>query len=709
MKIIAVIKRIILLSFIPFIFTTCFLEAPEAPSWELDLVIPLIDEDYPLSDLRGPILEDSSDGFIDVDSNVILRLNVQDTIGTIKISKDLLTVPGIESVTIGEPIGPIELNNIGIDQAFESASLSDISPAVAAAPNGTNVPVPAFNLDPIVNEIAIADVEEADMSQGIIRISVANGFIDAPGSGIPITNLQIVLTGADNAVLGTADFGTINAGATVTRDINLAGKTMVVPISSLATGDSPGVANFTINATSKQGKITITVSFIPPFVATRVKGNLPQIDIDIANSIPLGISGSTVLISGRFRPDTDDMTFSIQNLLQVPLQANLILPNFIDSASNLPKEVSWENIPPGSTELRIVELGGDSLTNPIEGLPLSDIDYLFSASTILTGSSSTITENDAVIITIGLDTLRFKRWKAFFDETIPTTETNIENTPEGFAGITFEDVELIMKLHNTISVPMFLDLDIVGTNSLFGTSAGLSLRNAEIVFPPFFSTQPETTIIKFIKDMTCVNELCQPSGDSDIIDFFNIFPDKITISGKTDLLGEGVVAVGQSLGGGFELKIPFVFSLDSTAKFVPATMNTIAAFPDEQKEQIENNILYAIVESELENHFPLSGTISLLITDDSTKFNVHPDSLFMDTLFTFNLPDTDPDADIFSATSYDSVFLDSSIIRLFTRGEEHFIKPLIILKSTDGKPRSILPSNFIGITSVMTFRIKINP
>ena len=709
MKIRAVIKRLILLSFIPLLFTTCFLEAPQSPSWELDLVIPLIDEVYPLGDLRGPIQEDSSDGFIDVDSNNILRLNVQDTIGTIKISKELLTVAGIASVTISETVGPIELDNIGTDQTFESAALSSVSAAVAAAPNGTTVPVPPFDLDPIENEIAIADVEEADMSQGIIRISVANGFIDAPASGIPITNLVIVLTGADNATLGTTDFGTINPGQTVTRDIDLAGKTLVAPITILATGDSPGVGAFIINATSKQGKITIGVTFIPPFVATRVKGNLPQIDIDISNSIPLGISGSTELISGRFRSDTDDMTFSIQNLLQVPLQANLTLPNFIDSTSNVAKEVFWENIPPGSTDIRIVDLGGDSLTNPAGGMPLSDIEYVFSASTISTGMSSTITEDDAVIIVIGLDTLRFKRWRANFDETIPTTETNIENTPEGFAGINFEDVELIMKLHNSISVPMFLDLDIVGTNSLFGTSAGLSLRNAEILSPSFSSAQPETTVIRFIKDMTCVNDLCEPSGETDIVDFFNIFPDKITVSGETNLLGEGVVAIGQSLGGGFELKIPFVFSLDSTAKFVPATVYTIAAFQEEQKEQIENNILYAIVESELVNSFPLSGTISLLITDDSTKFNVHPDSLFMDTLFTFNLPDTDPDAGIFSATSHDSVFLDSSIIRLFTKGEEHYLKPLITLKSTDGKPRTIFPSNFIGITSVMTFRIKINP
>ena len=709
MKKIAVIKRLVFITFIPLTITTCILESPESPTWELDLVIPLIDEDYLLGDLRGPIQEDSSDGFIDVDTNNILRLNVQDTIGTVEISEELLTVAGIDSVTIRETIGPIELNNIGIDQIFESASLSDISPAVAAAPNGTTIPVPSFVLNPIDNDIAIADVEEADISQGIIRISVTNGFIDAPASGIPITNLLMILTGADNTALGTADFGTINPGETAIRDIDLANKTLVAPISSSATGNSLAVANFTINATSKQGKITISVAFIPPFVATRVRGIIPQIDIDISNSIPLGITGTTELISGRFRPETDDLIFSIENLLQVPLRANLLLPNFIDSTTNNAKEAIWENIQPGSTDIRIVELGGDSLTNPAGNFPLSDIEYVFSASTISTGMSSTISQDDAVIIIIGLDTLRFERWKANFDETIPTTETNIENTPEGFAGINFEDVELIIKLGNSISVPMFLDLDIVGTNSIFGTSASLALRNAEIGSPPLFSTQPESTIIRFIKDMTCVNDQCEPSGETDIVDFFNIFPDRISISGQTNLLGEGVVAVGQSLGGGFELKIPFVFSLDSTAKFVPATTNTIAAFQEEQKEQIENNILYAIVESVLENSFPLSGTISLLITDDSTKFNVHPDSLFVDTLFTFNLPDTDPDAGIFSATSHDSVFLDSSIIRLFTRGEEHYLKPLITLKSTDGKPRSILPSNFIGITSVMTFRIKINP
>jgi len=141
-------------------------------------------------------------------------------------------------------------------------------------------------------------------------------------------------------------------------------------------------------------------------------------------------------------------------------------------------------------------------------------------------------------------------------------------------------------------------------------------------------------------------------------------------------------------------------------------MNTIAAFDDERKEQIENNILYAIVESQLTNGFPLSGTLSLLITEDSTDFNVHPDSLFKDTsliFLTFVLPDTDPEQRIFTAVRRDSIFLDSSKIRIFTRGEDHYLKPLITLSSTDGKPRSIKPSDFIGIKSVMTFRVKINP
>jgi len=43
---IAVIKRFFLMAFIPLAFTTRLLEAPESPSWELDLVITLIDEDY---------------------------------------------------------------------------------------------------------------------------------------------------------------------------------------------------------------------------------------------------------------------------------------------------------------------------------------------------------------------------------------------------------------------------------------------------------------------------------------------------------------------------------------------------------------------------------------------------------------------------------------------------------------------------------------
>ena len=79
-----------------------------------------------------------------------------------------------------------------------------MSEADVAVANGTAVPVPGFSLAPIDNDVAITDVGEAAIEQGIIRISIYNGFIDAPNSGIPLTNMQIVLTDVNNTVIGTA-------------------------------------------------------------------------------------------------------------------------------------------------------------------------------------------------------------------------------------------------------------------------------------------------------------------------------------------------------------------------------------------------------------------------------------------------------------------------------------------------------------------------
>ena len=698
----------------------CLIETPESPTWELDLVIPLIDEKYPLSDMVGPISGDSSNGYIDLfDSLDILRLNVRDTIGTIVLDSSKLTVGGIGTISILQEIGALELNNFGSGEDFQSQSLSEISDAVRDAPNGIDILVPDFMLDPISNRMAIEDVIEATMEQGIIRISINNGFIDAPNSGIPLTNMKIVLSDSMGSKIDSALYDRIGPDSTETRDINLAGKTFFPPLFTTTTGGSPGTSgeiNFNINPTSKAGRIIISVQFVD-FLASRVKGNFPPAEIEISGSNPLGISGSTELISGRFRSDTDDMIISIENNLQVPLKASLLLPNFVDPISKLPERVRWDSIPPGELVTQRIVLAGDDLINPADStLPLTTLEYVFAGTTLTVGGLSIISKDDAITLSIELDTLRFLRWKANFDETIPTTETNISDMPEGFAGISLEDVQLILNLRNSISVPMFLDLNIKGTNTIFGDSVLLELKDAELGSPALFSTIPETTStqIVFKKDSTCVKvgnnpSKCEPSGEKDIVDFFNILPDNISISGEASLLGVGVVAVGQSMGGDFHLLVPFSFSLDSIAKFLPATFNTIAAFEDEQKEQIENNILYAIVESELVNSFPLSGSVALLITDDSTKFNAHPDSLDVDTLLIFVLPDTDPDMGIFSATERDSVFLDSSIIRIFTRGDEHYIKPLIVLKSTDGKPRTVTASNFISIKSVMTFRVKINP
>ena len=101
----------------------CLIESPESPTWEVNLAIPLIDEKYPLSDLVGPIAGDSSNGFIDLDSLDILRLNVRDTIGTIELDESRLTVRGIGLISVSGVIGTRTLNNLGDDKVFESQTV----------------------------------------------------------------------------------------------------------------------------------------------------------------------------------------------------------------------------------------------------------------------------------------------------------------------------------------------------------------------------------------------------------------------------------------------------------------------------------------------------------------------------------------------------------------------------------------------------------
>ena len=205
----------------------CLIETPESPTWELDLVVPLIDEKYPLRDMVGPISGDSSNGYIDIfDSLDILRLNVKDSIGTIVLDSSKLTVGGIGTIPpIVQDIGALELNDFGSGQEFESQTLSEISSEVAGAPNGFDILVPAFILDPISNKMAMANIVEATMEEGIIQISIKNGFIDAPNEGIPLTNMKIVLSDSMGTKIDSALYERIGPDSTETRGIDLAGKT----------------------------------------------------------------------------------------------------------------------------------------------------------------------------------------------------------------------------------------------------------------------------------------------------------------------------------------------------------------------------------------------------------------------------------------------------------------------------------------------------
>jgi len=219
----------------------------------------------------------------------------------------------------------------------------------------------------------------------------------------------------------------------------------------------------------------------------------------------------------------------------------------------------------------------------------------------------------------------------------------IDDVPEGFSGFTFADVTLEMNIYNQIGIPVTLDMFLAGVRGNDTTKVPLkdSLYTPKINDGFIIGDIVKSNII-----MTGTHQISTWYNEEEIVkqdtvllessflDIMNFAPDEIIIGGESILDGSGTLAPETYVWGDFKLNLPLSFIFEPDMNIIPSVTTEMSSMNEESKNQINNGLVSANLNVNIENHSPLAMTLSLLISTREDFFPHYLDDFISGSLIT---------------------------------------------------------------------------
>ncbi|MBC8196484.1 MAG: hypothetical protein H8E60_01215 [Candidatus Marinimicrobia bacterium] len=219
----------------------------------------------------------------------------------------------------------------------------------------------------------------------------------------------------------------------------------------------------------------------------------------------------------------------------------------------------------------------------------------------------------------------------------------IDDVPEGFSGFTFADVTLEMNIFNQIGIPVTLDMFLAGVRGNDTTKVPLkdSLYTPKINDGFIIGDIVKSNII-----MTGTHQISTWYNEEEIVkqdtvflessflDIMNFAPDEIIIGGESILDGSGTLAPETYVWGDFKLNLPLSFIFEPDMNIIPSVTTEMSSMNEESKNQINNGLVSANLNVNIENHSPLAMTLSLLISTREDFFPHYLDDFISGSLIT---------------------------------------------------------------------------
>lgn len=581
---------IALVSFTAFALSRCSFKEPSAPSWDVEVAIPLISKVYTMKELAE---EESS---INLDSTGVLSFEFEAELENYYVDDELV----LENV---QEEFRLALGNIDIDSPGSQSSSVDLREifANADALDGQDVVVPAFDFESEKKPHNYEGYAYVIIETGQIEFEVQNDLAIPLGS--PLT-IELWDQTQDTLITSATAVTQIAAGSSAIFAIDLAGATLPSQLAVRMTGSSPGSqggtvvvdarSRFSIAANIGDMEVIEALAEIPAQVVT----NEDQITID----------DSFVIVDAHIEQGVIDL--SVNGNLPLDTWITYELPDFIS-----PSQTSLIDsffVAQNSSPSIYIDLAGYSLQPAIADFGEQKVQFTWTARTIDTGTNMVLVRSeDEFSAQMNLSNLQFSQVTGKMAGTdIEVTLQEIEfDIPADLDSIFFETARMELVLDNRINFQATLNLMIEGRNE----SGGVSFLTVNA--PLQAAGQPGTpTMSTIILDQE----------NSNIKEFISILPSLLRVGGKVTLGGDnkvGTVSKGDYVNGMVKISAPLAIRLPEQE--IDLDANEIEIDEDVQNDIIEN-IASGSFYAEITNHLPLGAAIEFFFSQDSVDVYNNP-------------------------------------------------------------------------------------
>lgn len=633
----------------------------EMPTWYIDLKFPLVQERYGL----GGIVDNQQ--IFPTSDSLGMQIIFEDTLPNTSIDASYLEVNvGANIAYEGTPITSPSLTVlidtvINVTIPFAPGGLVDITGQPFSVPSASEQQVFASSWNDIVSafdttfpaiQIDLPAIDSNDLPEFITEVSgvmiQADDISDSSFFYSSITNNGMLsnVTGARFSMLtgssAAPDTLADHLQNTVTKDEVFSQRTLLgdqqlkESIQMLFNFDVAPHTNNTDTLTVKAGdsvqvnfSVRIRISGVDEAIVQIAEYEMP-IELDQV-SFPSDIE----IYSGVFKTGTSFgiNEIEITNLKSTfPFKMDFLMNfrNFVPPAgSDSVKIDTVLSIDHPTYEKPIFYIDGYTFSNPSgSDSALSELSIDLSAT--LQAQQTAIpldgSELGNMTINIKVNELHFASLEANIIQSFPPSTQNIAGMPSGFSGMAFTGVQFEFDMINSIDLPVQLDVDMVGYNTL-GDSSIVEVR-ATIAKPSTFGSDSTRTIIRLSKVGTTVlsyatvdaaiwtdSVTTTPSaGTSTIVDLLSFNPAVMVIRSAARIDGRGTISGGAGIGGQYRMVAPFEVVMDPMT-FISVTETPIEEFAHDTRNKIRSSLIFAQLTSTVTNSIPISGEISILLSN----------------------------------------------------------------------------------------------
>jgi len=660
---------------ITLIIGACSFEAPQAPTWDTTLTIPLISRYYTMQDL----MEDEPNLSSDSAGQMHYLYDIQ--LDSFRVGNQLTFEDFSDSYSI--LIGQISFSSPG--SANLIFTLAEIYPQ-AALLNGQTVMVPAFNFDLGKRALsAYADFDWIEVATGAIRLQLHNNLAVPLGSPL---HFALYDTHADTLVVGADYNGAVEPDGTLDQSIDLSGKKFSNELSMEISGNSPGSRNqpVLIDAASSLS-VNAGISDLRLISARGRIGSQEIADSDAALIDQSVSAGSAKIKQGLVRVE-------MSSQLPIPATMVMTLPDFIRPDGSTVVERFTLNAA-GATS-RVLDVSGYGFSPQAAPLGQQTVKLLWAAQSPGSGGNYvTVQSADEVRVSFSIANAIFSE----FSGTLAGRTVGIDpesyaiDVPEDIDSVYFDNAQLELRLRNGIGFPAQIDFLLEGTNEV-GRRVEMRVRDA---------IRPGNVDGSAIETSIVLNR-----NNSNVIEFLNALPTSIRVSGAAIIGGAGFVGRARetdAVTGLARIDAPLSFSL-------PAQRIEMDSEPldidDEVREEIRDHVRDGALSARIANHLPMGA--SLFFYFGRSEASVFSSPVLVIGPAVVQAPALQNGSGLVQAPrlSEVNISLSEQQLKVFST-EPLFAGVLVDLPGTNGQIVRVIRSDYLDIKAAATINLTVDP